>query len=150
MLDENFLFFVDHQQESDLVLNLDSPAPIDRHGESLGTFHLTNIVQTTIFILKMFLFYVGRYFCYCNKIRIGKIAKGDSYVQKANRFWATFFHKVIDVLWNLSERWGLSRDFHEITADVLQQVVSRFRDCAQEIELVCLLCRFGISLSPAL
>ena len=44
----------------------------------------------------------------------------------------------------------LSRDFHEITADALQQVVSRFRDCAQEIELVCLLCRFGISLSPAL
>lgn len=129
------------------MLNLDSPAPIDRHGESLGTVHLSNIIQTTVFILKMFLFFVGRYFCYCNKIRIGKIPKGNAYLQKANRFWATFFHKVVDVLWSLTERWGLSRNFNEITAGTLQQVVSKFRDCVQEIELVCLFLLFGIGLN---
>ena len=119
------------------MLNLDSPAPVDRHGESLGTVHLSNLVQTAVFIVKMFLFLVGRYFSYCTKVRLGKIAKNGSYVQKVNRFWATFFDKVVDLLWNLKERWGLSRDFREISTHSLQQVVTRFRDCAQEIELVC-------------
>lgn len=109
---------------------------MDRHGESLGTVHLSNIVQTTIFILKMFLFCVGRYFSYCSKIRIGKIAKGNQYLQKANRFWATFFHKVVDVLWHLRDRWGLTRSFSDISPETLQAMVASFRDCAQEIELV--------------
>ena len=124
------------EPETDLVLNLDSPAPVPRHGDNLGTVKISNLVQTFVFILKMFLFFIGRYFSYCTKIRLGKIAKGRDYIDKANRFWATFFDKVVDLLWQLKTRWGVTREMKDISPHTLQQVVTRFRDCAQEIELV--------------